>query len=450
MPPIRSPHCFLALGLVLLGTGCASYTSRTQTALHDFQGGHLERSLEAYADKDEVGSDFLSGAEAGTVALTAGWWEQAQRYFHRAVNASEEIEGRALLGGEGFAEFVGSWAFNDTVKEYPGEGFERVYVHCGLALAYLAQGMLDDVYVEARLANELLEAEEKLYEKEYRAGGLGHFVSALAYELLGEYDEAYIDYQRMEEKGVGGAVAGPALVRLAGRLGRLDEKEKWEAKYGHDVERPLGAASIVVLAGVGLGPGKIESTMAIPTGDGLLVISVPAYEFHDPWVAGLRLIEETSGVSVRTEIIESVSEVAVENMEDRLAWMAAKSVARGLLKRELTQQLGDDHGGIGRLIGDLFAVITERADVRGWRTLPDNWQACRLFVPPGVHTLTLEAIGGQAGFLGSFELEEGETMVLLARTVGPTLHAHAIGGRPVTSPAPATVGEGVVLDSLTP
>jgi uncharacterized protein len=456
LSPIRSPRPaglrqFLAgrlpiLGLALLGAGCASYSSRTEGALNDFQGGHLERSMEAYGDRKGVGSDFLSGAEAGTVALTAGWWEEARRHFHRAAREAEEIEGRALAGVEGFAEMVGSWAINDTLKDYPGEGFERVYVHCGLALTYLAEGLLDDVFVEARLANQLLEAEEKLYERSYRAGGLGHFLSAVTYELRGEYDEAYIDYARMEEKGVGCGIAGPALVRLARRLGRPDERARWEEKYGPDIERPPGAASVVVLAGVGLAPFKVEESLGIMTEDGLIVVAVPAYVVREPWVTGVRLVEEGSGVSVRAEVLESVTEVAIENMADRLAWMAAKSVARGLLKRELTKELEEKHGLGGRLLGDFFAAITERADVRCWRTLPDSWQACRMFVPPGVHRFTLEAIGGPASFLGSFELEEGETMVVLARTVGGNLYAHAIGGRLLEMPPPVALGEGAVVE----
>src|SRR6185436_288146 len=101
--------------------------------------------------------------------------------------------------------------------------FERVYVHCGLAMCYLAAGKLDDVYVEARLANQLLESEEELYETQYAAGGWGHLLSAVTYELIGDRDDAYIDYQRMVEKDVGTALAGRALVRLAKQLGRSDE-----------------------------------------------------------------------------------------------------------------------------------------------------------------------------------------------------------------------------------
>ncbi len=417
------------LAALVLGAGCATYAQRTEGALTDFTRGQWDASIQGFTE--EVDSDFLSGAEAGTVAFAAGRWEASREHFQRAADAAHDIESRALAGPERLGETLASWAINDSARAYQGEGFERVYVHCGLALCYLALGRIDDVYVEARLANQLLETEEELYETEYEAGGFGHLISAVTYELIGEPDQAYVDYRRMAEKGVGTALAGRALVRLAKRLGRDDELARWEEAYGPDIWRPEGAANVVVLAGVGLGPFKTEGILPIPTGDGLFQIAVPAYQDRPQPVGELRLIACDSGESVRTETVERVTAIAHENLEDRLLWTATKSAARGLLKRELTQKLEEEYDEIGLIAGDLFTFLTERADTRCWITLPDSWQACRLFVPPGAHRFALEAVGGETCELGSFELEAGETMIVLARTVGPRLFAHPIGGRPI-------------------
>lgn len=420
---------------------CATYTERTADALRDFQGGQFAAARKAYADPETTDSAFLAGAESGTVALTAGDWAGALEHFHQAAAVVEDLENRALVGPERLGEALASWALNDTARAYQGEGFERVYLHCGLALAYLAQGKVDDVYVEARRANRLLEAEEALYETKYAAGGFGHLVSAVTYELIGELDDALIDYQRMEEKGVGTALAGSALVRIAQRLGRDDLLPAFIEKYGEAAVVPEGSATVVVLAGVGLGPYKVESGLTLPLPDGVFQMAVPGYVERPQAVSALRLLDVESGASVRTDLVESVTKVALENLEDRLGWMAAKSIARGLLKRELTKQLEDEHGTAGRIAGDLFTLITERADTRAWLTLPDSWQACRLFVPPGARTLALDAVGGESVQLGTFELEPGETLVVIARSLGPNVYAHAIGGKPVDptagAPAPA-------------
>lgn len=432
------PRISVLCALPLVGlVACATYTERTERALRDFQGGQFDPALRAYADPETTGSAFLAGAEAGTVALTAGDWQSALEHYHLAAAVVEELEQRALAGPENLAEVLGSWALNDTARAYQGEGFERVYLHCGLALAYLAQGKVDDVYVEARRANQLLEAEEALYETKYEAGGFGHLVSAVTYELIGDRDDALIDYQRMEEKGVGMALAGRALVRLAKELGREDLLSEFESKYGADGERPAEAASVVVLAGVGLAPYKVESGLTLPLPEGVFQMAVPGYADRPQPVTALSLVDTTSGASVRTDVVESVSKVARENLEDRLAWMAAKSIARGILKRELTKKLEDEYDLAGRIAGDLFTLISERADTRAWLTLPDSWQACRLFVPPGTRSFSLDAVGGESVPLGTFELEPGETLIVIARSLGPSLYAHAIGGKPA-DPTAAT------------
>jgi hypothetical protein len=228
-------------------------------------------------------------------------------------------------------------------------------------------------------------------------------------------------------------------VRLANELGREDELPRLEEEYGPDVGRPEGAATVVVLAGVGLGPFKIEGVLTLPTPDGLFQMAVPSYRERPQPVEALRLVEQASQASVRTDLVERVTKVAVENLEDRLLWIGAKSVARGLLKRELTKALEEEHDWAGRLAGDLFTLVTERADLRAWLTLPDSYQACRLFVPPGVHGFTLEAIGGQSVELGSYELEPGETLLVFARTLGTQVHAHVIGGNPVSPQNAATL-----------
>ena len=429
----RAHQTLLVTVLVGLVTSCASYTTKTSGALRDFRMGRFVSSQEDFLDTERTGSAFLSGAEAGTAALTAGDWDTAIEHFQRAVAAAEDLDGRGIAGVDSLAEGLASWVLNDTTQAYHGEGFERVYVHACLALAYLAKGQLDSVYVEARLANQLLETEEELYDADYGAGGLGHFISGIAYELIGEPDQAYVDYVRMAEKDVGTGLAGPALLRLGEALRREDDLPRWRERFGTAIERPANAASVVVIAGVGLAPYKVEGTFWLPTDDGVFALAVPSYQLRPQGVWDLRLSERVSGVSVLTDALERVDEVGPANLEDRIAWTAVKSGTRGLIKRGITRNLEKDHGSAGRLIGDLFAIATERADLRSWTTLPASWQAARLWVEPGEVDLELEAVGGEVVDLGRYALDPGETMIVLARTVDARLYAHAIGGARLAS-----------------
>jgi uncharacterized protein len=423
-------------GVLLVGVcvSCRSYSDRTSAALADFQRGELQRALKAYEDPETTGCRFLAGAEAGTVALAAGDWDAAARDLTAASDEVEEIEAKALISPESLGETLVSWTVNETFKTYEGEGYERVLVHAGLALAYLARGELEDARVEVRRGNALLESEEKLYATSYAAGGLGHLVSAVAYELEGDLDDAYIDYRRMVEKDVGTDLAGKALVRLARATDREDDLRLWEERFGAQPPPPEGAASVVVIAGVGLGPFKRETSFTLPLPEGTVRWAVPEYVARPQAVTAIGLSVEDAAVGARTVVVEDVTRVAMKNLSDRIAWLAARSGVRAFLKYKLSEQLSDKYGGAGWLAGLAIAVATERADLRSWQTLPDTWQAARLFVPAGRHRLVLEAEGGERVELGEFELEAGETMFVLARTLGPRLFAYAVGGRHLPEP----------------
>ncbi|MBM3977767.1 MAG: hypothetical protein FJ299_12360 [Planctomycetes bacterium] len=426
---------------------CASYPLRTQQAFEAFRAGRFDEASAEFAEAAAEESEFLAGAEAGMVELTAGEWERARERFDAAAGAVRALEERALVSASGTAESLGSWLLNDTVRSYEGEGYERVYLHGALALCHLGLGNASGALVEAKRANQLLEREEELYEKKYRAGGFGHLLSALAYELSDQAGEARIDYERMVEKDVGTELAGQALVRLA-RAGGRPELEQWIARFGDVPRPPEDSATIVLLAGVGLGPFKEEFALTWPTGDGVLTFAVPTQVVRWQPVSSLQIdaIDEQGGAtSARTVLVESVSTVARENLEDRIHWMAAKSVLRGVLKRELTQALVSSNDGneggaaLAFLAGTLFQVATERADLRCWLTLPDSWQSARLFVPAGRTRLRVGAHGGSSVDLGEIELAPGEWVFVFARSLDTQLYAHRIGGRDVALQAERTL-----------
>lgn len=430
-PSTRALNLAGVLLVAVASTGCASYPERTQGALLSFESGSFEQARSSYADFDTTRCAFLSGAEAGMAAFCNGDWDGAIEYLGRAASVTEEIEREALLSPQNLSESLVSFAVSETASEYVGEGYERVMLHAHLALAYLAKGDFVAARVEVKQANALLETEEELYDKDYQAGGLGHLISAIVYELEGSPDDAYIDYKRLQAKGLGGGLVGRSLVRLATQLGRDDELPSWEERFGVDVERPDDAAEIVLIAGLGMGPVKRAKTLPIPTPDGLLQWSVPAFQGRAHPVGALELSVAGSGVAVETALIEDVARVSQENLDDRIGWLATRSAVRAVLKRELTKSLRKEYGAFGQLAGDLFTAITERADLRAWQTLPSSYHAARLWLAPGAHRVELRALGGASLDLGEFELIPGETMFILARTLGGRIFTHTVGGSPL-------------------
>jgi hypothetical protein len=413
-------------------------------ALDQFESGRFREAIVAYREDGVTESKFLKGAESGTVAFVDGRWGEARNFFTQAAEAVQAVEDESLIHPERALESLAAWTVSETLTDYHGEGYERVLLHSCLGLAYLALGQVEDLLVEIQRSNALLEAEEELYEAEYAAGGMGHFVSALGYELRGDLDEAYIDYKRMQAKGLGGQLVGASLVRLARTLGRENDLRTWTERYGEGPSPSPDAARIILIVGVGVGPLKREGRLEVMTRDGLLVWAVPQIWPRSNPVGHVVLEANNLGEQVQSVVIEDVGRIRAKNLADRMALLATRSTVRNFLKRELRKEMEEKHGLWAALAVDIFTSVSERADLRTWSTLPDSWQAARMFLPPGVHELTVTAQGGESVPLGVFELEPGETMFLMARTLRRRLHVQVVGGNPIhtnqptaTAPVPA-------------
>ncbi|QDV05295.1 hypothetical protein Poly30_07910 [Planctomycetes bacterium Poly30] len=440
--PPRGVRTFAALLLGAAFVGCQSYNDRVSAPLSAFERGDFAAAEQGFANTDTTGSAFLSGAEAGMAAFVEGDFEAALSHFHRAQAASESIDDRAALGLNSLRESIATLALNEGQADYDGEGYERVMLHAMLGMSYLAQGRAEDVLVEARRVDEILTTEEELYETEYAAGGIGHLLSALAYELIGKPGEAYIDYQRLADKNLGGSLVSSALLRLAKSENRRDDLARFQQQWGEGADVPKDWPSVVVIAGLGIGPAKQEFKLDIPLPGGVFSMAVPKFAQGRAPTSALELGFPETSTRVRTSVVENVSQVARKNLDDRIALITARSAGRGLLKRQLADQMRDNKRGTALgLLADVFTVTTERADLRAWRTLPDSWAAARAFLPPNEPTfIQLSEVGGATVDLGTYQLLEGETMFVLARALDSGLVAHVVGGERIEPATAAVIG----------
>lgn len=410
---------------------CVSYDLDQEQAVMAFSSGNPEVAIARYRDESFTGSAFLSDVEVGTVEAALGRWDPAQENFLGAAEITKDMDREELINPEAIGEALIRFTLTERIGPYQPEGFERVMLHASLGMIYLATGSLEDALVEVRLADLILTGDEKLYETEYAAGGLGHFLSAVCYELSGRPDDAVIDYQRMEEKGLGLDLARAELIRLYRVLGRDGEADRVERKHGSLPAAPEQAATIVVIAGVGIGPVKREIRMDIPTGEGVISWAVPQFVGRPQPVSHLQITGGGLPGPVPTVVVENVTHTAIENLDDRMFWLASRSAIRAALKYQLTRYLSDEWGSWGVLVGSLFSILTERADLRCWHTLPDTWQAARLSVRPGVIRLRIDAVGGDTHELAPLEVNPGETVFVFARSAGTRLFTNVVGGRRV-------------------
>ena len=150
----------------------------------------------------------------------------------------------------------------------------------------------------------------------------------------------------------------------------------------------------------------------------------------------LRVDGEDSSPGKRTEIVHDMTTTAQKNFDDGYSTRLTRTVARVALKMASAEGIGigaraavggnnkDSTQAVGFVISALariFAIATEEADKRSWRTLPDHIQLIRVSLKPGEHRLRFEARDRQDRQVGlvterTVTLREGQTYFLTPYT----------------------------------
>ncbi|MGH7151549.1 MAG: COG3014 family protein [Planctomycetota bacterium] len=438
----------LSLAL-LLACGCSTYPSRTAAAREAFAVGRFAEALERFPSDPEGPDRMLHALERGLIAHTAGDFERSLAEFEGALEAMQRFEDRPTVSGRSLVEGTKSWVWNDLSLPYDGEGFERVLLHTFLALDYLFLGSPQDARVEIRRADLVLREEEERHETRYLgANAFARWVGGLVYEGLGQAEDAALDYGAAHEKAPDCALVRRDLRRMARFLGRPELAEGLEEEpAGPEPGWDPGNGEVVCLYACGLGPLKEPIEIPVPTVHTVTKIAVPRFVRRENPAARLRVLLGGRVVG-ETELVEDLEETAIRNLQDRIARITAKAVARAAAKGAVGEVLAANRRDAedAFLVGfafSLFNLASEQADLRSWLTLPGNLQAARFEVPPGRHDLLLQLIGGNGEVLNTrpveaVEVRAGRRVFLNLRSVDSNLFVAVIGGGsgPASAPAP--------------
>ena len=134
-------------------------------------------------------------------------------------------------------------------------------------------------------------------------------------------------------------------------------------------------------------------------------------------------------MTVRTELAQDVTALADKALSERMAGIAVKAVARAAFKYSVAEgatrgaqhAVGGDAGPwVGLAVGLLtkgFAVASEEADKRSWRTLPDEIHLARTWVSPGTFRLQRTPPSGGAVSNKTISVRAGETAIVIQRVI---------------------------------
>lgn len=257
--PLSVPRAFVALVLAALAaSGCAQHARVICEPLALMHEGGYEAAVVALDETKLAKSErdaFLYHAQRGHLLHLAGDYAESNREFERAVAVADGLEPVSVTAT------LTDYMFNEAVKAYPGEDYERAYLHYYMMLNYLEMDDLEGALVEARrldLAFRKLDARYEEGTRRYQDDGFIRYLSGLVYEAQGKREDAFIDY----------LLAARAYSGETGQGARMDVPDGLVASLaclGRELGREDEVHDVVDLPGVAVAPdslGAPDSSLA--------------------------------------------------------------------------------------------------------------------------------------------------------------------------------------------
>ena len=247
------------------------------------------------------------------------------------------------------------------------------------------------------------------------------YLSAVIWEMLGEANDAYIDYKKALEIYPENPYLQRAAIRVGRRLGMREDVAAFERRFpeaAKGAETEAGKARLMVLYEEGLAPQKTEVSIAYPlsSGDALGTIAMPAYgpPPPPPSPATLRLDGKNAGT---TEPICSVSALAARALAEQMPGILTRQVARAIAKGVGAHAAKEAAGDFGALLATIYNVASEQADLRSWLSLPAHVQVLDVWVAPGESAACLAGPGGTTIWAGKVTMRAGKTTMLVVTRI---------------------------------
>ena len=407
------------LFMTCLIIGCGGYKMQDlQIAL---EAGETEKAyinLEKNAPKK---SDIPFLFELGLVAHYANKFPESSTAFDQAGEIAEDRYTKSV------SKEAASLVTSDKLRPYSGTRYERLLSHYYRALNYVYRDQLDGALVECRRATALInyfKGEDENYDF-FGAGFLAH-LSGVLFEATGEWNDAYISYKQATEYYRNAAEKtgvempediGRSLVRLARKLGFVDELERYQEQYGKFSSSPENTGELILFYESGYVPPKGEAALTfpilktddvddekfVPTLMGrqgrvykeveleyLLRVAIPKIDSHRPVFSGIEV--SVGEMKAKGMLVEDVENIAIETLNAQRTGILLRTLVRTVSKYLIYRKANKENEALGLLV-NLAGAVTEQADTRSWQTLPNQIFMVRMLLPAGTHTLNLSFLG---------------------------------------------------------
>ncbi len=427
-----------------VGTSVLTPYSRQAASLKDYLEQEDFEGACQYMEPKLNGQDrLLYLQERGRIHQLAGNVEKSKIDFEVA---SQIIEGRRFETSLGHTSgTVGAVFLNDNTRPYEGWAYEKVFLHTYQTLNYLEVKDLEGALVEIRRANNeqryeterralsqaLLAAEAKEHQLDWQQepeslqevykdlspaigavkktyqNGYTSYLSALAYELAGDRENARVSYRQALELYPGNTFIKEALRRT------LEAKPAQQSQKGR----------LVILYETGFIPQREQIKVPIPYQGRIYTVALPYLKVTSAASMG-PLCVAVGGKAYETQELCQPGALAALALKEEYPGIILRHLIR-LIVRDQTQKQAqslDEKQGFGGFLGlgtAILGFVLDHADLRSWSTLPHSVQLAEVYLEPGEHTVRLH----------TYETEPVRLKINIAAGQVRLLHVLKVGKR---------------------
>ncbi|MFH1829647.1 MAG: hypothetical protein ABH871_02565 [Pseudomonadota bacterium] len=401
-----------ALIAVLSLSACVSTYQKNAVSAHNaYYRGDYDRALKLIdkvkpAERDKL----LYLLDKGMILHAVGKYKES----NVALTEAEELS--SALAAKSVTREVAATLWSEEATEYAGERHERAMIIVMRMLNYI---MLDDwegAQVEVRRLGYVV---EKAYGAEHEFdNAFAVYLSAIAWEVLGNINDALIDYKSLAKKDKAVPYYGYDLKTASSKLGlpvKLPPKESmaWQKSKGYRNDR----GQLIIIAQVGRAPGFVSDYMST----GYFTVSVPRAVMYEPLVSHAQVFIDGKDVG-RTHSFYNIADdilIALKERQKRslIRKVVKMSVQTGLYAAGLElmeeDEIESQIAGIALSFLAMSMSASDKADERSWRTLPASFQIGRFYLKPGKYKLEIKPDGAFAAIERRVEISEHRPKVLL-------------------------------------
>jgi len=389
-----------------LAVSQADYTAAIEAIVRGQEGKNV-----VYSEKNSI----LLFIDKGLLEHYAGNYANSSNDLQNAERLIEEAYTKSI--SENFFSYI----INDNTKEYPGEDFEDIYINVFNALNYYNRGDTEGALVEIRKLSMSSGKLDMLSRK---------------YEYTDPFTGASLNEMTRRETGIGELprksqvnFSNSALARFLGALFYLGEGKTDEARIEFDqldaalsnrniyrtpipqaIEQahgvPDGSARLNIISFTGLSPIKQEKRVIhfLPFFRHpvlqFAVFKLPAIVRRPSVINRIEVVIE--GRSFDLELLEDIGAVIEETFTARYSNILIKTYIRTLFKyaaadiaaAEATKKHGEHIGFMTALAARMAMDLSEAADTRMSRYLPNKAYIGGINLDPGVYSVIINYYSG--------------------------------------------------------